>query len=289
MFLCRIKRQEYPKEGELVLAKTCSTSDDILNMELVEYGDIPGLVLSNEISKRRVRSIHQITKVGAIEVCRVLRADPGTHQVDLSLRTVEPEEKKEYLAHANKEKLAYQIMLRVARDVNIPVEKLYEDIGYGKMEEYGSLYAFFVQGKNNPGALSGVKYGEHFARDITEQFTPTSFKVRMDVDVVVYAGGITAIKRAFAAAKEAEPQAEFALLKSPTFSISCVGSDKQAAFDAVTHAGEVLRTEIASYGGSFDVTTPATVYGSKSKHALLEDEDASAKAKDASSEDEDSE
>ena len=272
MFECRIKENEYPEEGEIVVARTTSTDGDILNMKLTEYGDIPGLVLSSELSKKRIRSMHQITKVGNAEVCQVLKVDRARGYIDLSLRSVGEREKRMCLENAGKNKLAYQIMLKAARLAGVPVKRIYEEVGYERARKHGTLYSYLACAKDDPELLAGdEKYGKYFAQVLEEQFKPSSFKVRIDLDVTDAIGGVASIKAAFRQASSLDGTLEIVLLRSPTYSITKIGDSKNESFDVVNRASELVKEYIEKHGGTFSVASPAKVYGEKNKHMLLDE------------------
>lgn len=272
MFECRIRENEYPEEGEIVIARTTSTDGDVLNMKLTEYADISGLVLSSELSKKRIRSIHQITKVGNAEVCQVLKVDKAKGYIDLSLRSVGEKEKKECLENASKNKLAYQIMLKASKLAGVPVKDLYEDVGYKNAREYGTLYSYLAHIKENPEVLAkDKKYGQYFAQVIEEQFKPSFFKVRIDLDVTDSVGGIDSIKTAFRQASSLDDTLEIVLLRSPTYSITKIGNNKNESFDLINRASALVKEYIEANGGTFSVASSAKVYGEKNKHMLLDE------------------
>lgn len=44
-------------------------------VKLLEYDGIPGLILLSELSRRRIRSIHKLLRVGRVEIVMVIRGD----------------------------------------------------------------------------------------------------------------------------------------------------------------------------------------------------------------------
>ncbi|KAI5148242.1 translation initiation factor 2 subunit 1 [Enteropsectra breve] len=269
MFECRIKSKKFPEEGEIVMARTISTANNIINMALIEYGNIEGLVLNSEMSKKKIKNISQVSKIGSTEMCQVLRVEKEKGFIDLSLKKVNEKEKGECLTEFNRSKLAYQIMARVAKSVNVSISELYEDFGYSKAEEYGSLYFYFAEAKNDAAKLSGNKYGDVIKTVIEDQFKASTFKIRIDVDVSIPVNGLINIKKAFAKAKEFDPSLEVTLLKLPTYSIVKIGSDKEDSLEAVNSAAEIVRTHVEDVGGVFSIASPAQLYGEKTKHQLL--------------------
>ena len=64
---------------------------------------LKGMMLLSELSKRRIRSVAKLLRVGRTEICMVLRVDQEKGYVDLSKRRVEPEDataKEESFARA---------------------------------------------------------------------------------------------------------------------------------------------------------------------------------------------
>lgn len=270
MFECRIRSNKFPEEGEVVIGKILSVSSDVVSMQLLEYGKLEGLILTSELSKRRFKTISQLTKVGSIEICQVLKVEEAKGFVDLSLKRVSDQERHECKDSFSRNKLAYQIMVKAAKLAECTVTELYENWGYAKANELGSLFAYFSSAKDDLSILDSEPRGEFFKRVIEDQFKASSFKVRADVDVTCAIGGIIAIKDAFNKVLELDNGLEIALLRSPTFSIVKVSEDRQEAFHSINMAVGLLKEEIESRGGTFSIVSTARVYGEKSRHTVLD-------------------
>ena len=61
-------------------------------VSLLEYAGAEGMILLSELSRRRIRSINKLIKVGRQEPVVVLRGDRDKGYIDLSKRRVSPEE-----------------------------------------------------------------------------------------------------------------------------------------------------------------------------------------------------
>jgi hypothetical protein len=79
---CRMYEQKYPKVDDLVMVEVKSIEEMGAYVALKEYNDIEGMILLSELSRRRIRSINKIIRVGRLEVVVVLRVDEdkGTFQ-----------------------------------------------------------------------------------------------------------------------------------------------------------------------------------------------------------------
>jgi len=61
-------------------------------VSLLEYGGIEGMILLSELSRRRIRSVQKLIKVGRQEPVMVLRVDKEKGYIDLSKRRVGQED-----------------------------------------------------------------------------------------------------------------------------------------------------------------------------------------------------
>ena len=122
-------------------------------VKLLEYDNIDGMILLSELSRRRIRSIQKLIRVGRNEVVVVLRVDKekgskhkdifwGIHltrqgYIDLSKRRVSPEDIVKCEERFNKGKMVASIMRHVAEKTRTPMEQLYQDIGWPLNKKYG--------------------------------------------------------------------------------------------------------------------------------------------------------
>lgn len=276
MFDTRIRSSEYPEEGEVVMVKIAAVNDDIVTAKLLEYGNIEGLIMSGELSKKKYRSIHQVAKIGNAELCQVLKVDKLRGHIDLSLKRVGEKERAEGKELFARSKLCYQIMQKVAMMLNMSVKDLYSSYGYKKEEEFGTLFTLFAKSRDHPELLGEGEIAEALKKTIDEQFKVTSFKIRVDVDVATAFGGIQLIKAAFKKAKEYDDTLEITVVAPPTYSITKVCSSKEEGFTAINTSCNIIKAHMESNGGTFSISSPAKVYGDKSKLTLIEDADKTA-------------
>src|SRR2546423_14504963 len=65
----------YLEVDDLVMVEVKSIEEMGAYVALKEYNDIEGMILLSELSRRRIRSINKIIRVGRLEVVVVLRVD----------------------------------------------------------------------------------------------------------------------------------------------------------------------------------------------------------------------
>lgn len=74
-FDCSMYRKELPNQDELVIVKVKSIEDFGAFVSLLEYNHIEGMIMSSEVSRKRIRSIHKHLRIGKQDVMQVLRVD----------------------------------------------------------------------------------------------------------------------------------------------------------------------------------------------------------------------
>lgn len=99
-------------------------------VSLLEYNSIEGMVLLSELSRRRIRSIAKLIKVGRQEPVMVLRVDKEKGYIDLSKRRVSAEEAAKCEERYNKSKLVHSIMKHVAETCGRNLETLYTNFAW---------------------------------------------------------------------------------------------------------------------------------------------------------------
>jgi translation initiation factor 2 subunit 1 len=66
---------KYPEMDELVMVRVRQIAEMGAYVNLLEYNNIEGMVLLSELSRRRIRSVQKLVRVGRDEVVVVLRVD----------------------------------------------------------------------------------------------------------------------------------------------------------------------------------------------------------------------
>ena len=119
--------------------------DDGACVELLEYNRIKGMLLSSELSRKRVNYVKRLIKEGREEVLRVLRIDPQKGFFDLSKKSVKIEEIEEFKETYLKSKTVHGIMKLLSVKTQKPIEELYEMFCWPLYKKFGHAYIAFKQ------------------------------------------------------------------------------------------------------------------------------------------------
>lgn len=149
---CRMYENKFPNIDDLVMVNLfksqClirTTFEDGAYVELLEYNNINAMILSSEMSRKRVKYVKKLVKEGREEVLRVIRVDPVQGYIDLSKKSVQSEEIEEFKEHFYQSKKVHEIMKILAFKVKMDLEKLYIQLGWPLYKLYGHAYTAFKE------------------------------------------------------------------------------------------------------------------------------------------------
>jgi translation initiation factor 2 subunit 1 len=83
---------QFPEVEDVVMVNVKQVQDVGVYVQLLEYDNIEGMIQLSELSRRRIRSMQKLIRVGRNEVVVVLRVDQDKGYIDLSKRRVTPED-----------------------------------------------------------------------------------------------------------------------------------------------------------------------------------------------------
>ena len=231
-------------------------------VKLLEYDNIEGMVLLSELLRRRIRSIQKLIRVGKNEVAVVLRVDNEKGYIDLLKRRVSQEDIVKCDERYNKLKAVHLILRHCAEKFGLPLEELYQTIGWPLNRKYGHAYDAFKLLITEPLVFDDIKpTSEDVLNElklyILRRLTPQAIKVRADVEVLCFSyEGIDAIKRALKAAEAVSTetmQVKAKLSAAPLYVISVQALDKNQGVALLEKAITAVTEEITAAGGEVKV------------------------------------
>ncbi|KAM0256284.1 hypothetical protein ACHAQJ_005049 [Trichoderma viride] len=259
---CRFYEEKYPEIDSFVMVNVKQIAEMGAYVKLLEYDNIDGMILLSELSRRRIRSIQKLIRVGRNEVVVVLRVDKEKGYIDLSKRRVSPEDIVKCEERYNKSKMVHSIMRHVAEKTQSPIESLYESIAWPLNRKYGHAIDAFKLSITNPEVWDEVKFPNQVVDDelklyISKRLTPQPTKVRADVEVTCFGyEGIDAVKTALrtAEAKNTESmQVKVRLVSPPLYVLTSTCTDKAQGITRLEEAIVDIRATIEAAGGNLTV------------------------------------
>lgn len=280
-------------------------------VRLLEYNDIEGMILLSELSRRRIRSINKLIRVGRSECVVVIRVDKDKGYIDLSKRRVSPEEVVKCEEKFAKAKAVNSILRHVAELMgyksNEDLERLYEKTAWyfdAKYNKPGSSYEAFKHAVQNPNVLDECDIDEETKKclhdNICRRLTPQSLKLRADIDVAcTYYDGVDAVKRALKKGLELSTEdmpIKINLIAPPLYVVTTNTLERSEGLKRLNMALDAIKEEITAAKGVFNIKKEASVVSDqdeiefeKQLQKLEEDNQERAGDDDSDEEDEDDE
>ncbi|OQS06856.1 eukaryotic translation initiation factor 2 subunit alpha [Thraustotheca clavata] len=291
---CRFYENRFPEIDELVVVNVRSIAEMGAYVSLLEYNNIEGMILLSELSRRRIRSINKLVRVGKNEVVMVLRVDKEKGYIDLSKRRVSPEDILKCEERYNKAKTVHGVLRQVAQDTGLELEDLYQKIAWPlykkfKMEqplgaddekkvEYVHCYDVFKMGITDTSVFEGLDMApatlESLRAHIRRRLTPQPIKIRADIEVTCFTyEGIEAIREALQEAQLLSTEdvpVKVKLIAPPMYVMTTNTLDKVKGIATLQEAIEKVRTIITAKGGTISVKMEPKVVSINEEREFLQ-------------------
>ncbi|KAH9623786.1 hypothetical protein KSS87_015813 [Heliosperma pusillum] len=225
---CRMYEARYPEVDMAVMIQVKNIADMGAYVSLLEYNNIEGMILFSELSRRRIRSVNSLIKVGRIEPVMVLRVDKDKGYIDLSKRRVSEEDIAHCEERYNKSKLVHSIMRHVAETTSTDLEELYVRFGWPLYRKFGHAFEAFKTVVTDPDSIldqltyevkkigpDGQEVTEvlpavtpeikdALVKNVKRRMTPQPLKIRADIELKCFQfDGVLHIKDAMRKAEAA--------------------------------------------------------------------------------------
>ena len=218
---------ELPEENELVLATIKKIMPYGAVCSLTEYGDAEAFLHISEVAPRWIKNIHEFISEGQRVVAKVHRIDKEKHQIDISLKRVNDEEKRRKLEQVNFEKRAdrlIEVALTAAKLKKPTVQEVKDTI----LEEYGDVYTLLKEvSEKGEEALEKFKFPKAFITKLVEVAKKNIKKpvvtIGGTVKLTCHGGhGVALIREAFA---DPSKSMKVLYLGAPRYKIMLTSSD----------------------------------------------------------------
>lgn len=241
---------------------------------LLEYNNIEGMILLSELSRRRIRSINKLIRVGRSECVVVIRVDKDKGYIDLSKRRVSPEDITKCEEKFAKGKAVNSILRHVAEtlkyETDEQLEELYKKTAWyfdEKFKKQASSYDVFKLAVTDVSVLDECNLDpnthEVLLTNIKHRLTPQAVKIRADIEVFCYEyEGIDAVKQALRegmALSTEDMPIKINLIAPPVYVMTTTTMDRTEGLAALSTAIQKIEETIKKAGGAFNVKNPPKV------------------------------
>merc|ERR1719450_1258060 len=227
------------------------------------------MILLSELSRRRIRSINKLIRVGRTEPVVVIRVDKDKGYIDLSKRRVSKEDIERCTEKYSKAKAVNSIVRHVAEilgfKTNEELEDLYKKTAWyfeTKSKKQGTAYDYFKQAVADPQLLDALGLEENtktvLLENIQRKLTQQAVKIRADFECSCFTyEGIDAVKdalRAGIAVGTPEIPVRINLIAPPVYVMTCSTPERADGLSLLNEACKAVDDRIKASGGNFQIT-----------------------------------
>ncbi len=253
------KKPGLPNNNDFVLCTVKNILHHSVFVGLDEYDNLEGLIHISEIAPGRIRNIREYVKPDKKIVCKVLKVNVNTKQIDLSLRRVSVNAMKIKIDEFRQEEKAEKLLETMGKQLGMDLGKMYKEVGEKLIDEFGSLQESFNKIANSGDAiLKKLGFNEKVTNLITkvvkDKIKPPKIRAKLVLELRSYEpNGLEAIKSLLSKVKEINKKAETAeinYISAPKYSLEITTEDIRNADTII----ESLAEEIINQGKKLNIT-----------------------------------
>lgn len=247
-----------PQEGELVVASITTVKQNGAYASLDEFPGINGFVFIGEIASGWVKNIRAHVREGQRVIGKVMRTRKDGTSLELSLKSVSEERRRDRLQEWKNEQRAHQLLKVLGEKVSWSEEEI-KDQAEELSDAFGTLYSAFEEAAMQAGAMEEAGFeGEWIAAFIeiaVENIIPPFVEVRGTLTLSVNdINGVQLIRDALMAAEsltdeEAEIDVKCFYDGAPNYRLELRAPDFKVAESMWEQATTAVTQHIAEAGG----------------------------------------
>lgn len=217
------RRQGYPEEDEIVLCKVSKIFPNAVFVDLLEYQQ-NGIIHISEVSPGRIRNLRDFVEVDRQIVCKILRIDREKGHLDLSLRRVNSNQRRDKLEEIKNELKSEQLISNLATKLKRKSEDLYKEISQKIFKDYSHLYLCFKEVAVNETSLEEIGIDQSLSKELTQaiidKFKPRKVILSVEIKLQTYdSNGIQKIKQTLHSVEKTSPSIKISYLGAGRYKV----------------------------------------------------------------------
>ena len=141
-----------PEEGELVVVTVKSVKQNGVYVDFDEYPGLEGFIFIGEIASGWVKNIRSFVRDGQRLICKVMRTKKDGSSLELSLKSVSEERRRDRLQEWKNEQRSLQLLKVCGEKVGWS-EAERDSLGEDLVSSFGTLYTAFEEAAMNETAI----------------------------------------------------------------------------------------------------------------------------------------
>lgn len=237
-------------------------------MDLDEYNGMNGFLHISEISTGWVRNIERVAKVGQKLVLKVVRAERSRREVDLSLRQVTNEERRNKLIEWKQREKSMTILVMAKKKRGMD-DRQFSELLTKLQDQYGTLYdALEDAAKRGEKTFASMGLGPELVNELStaarEKIASPKYEVGSIVEMSSNAAdGISQIRKALAAGMAASSVGEIRMtyVGAPRYRVRVTADDYKQADKVMGAVLQKMEESIGKHGSFTSKREMSRKYG----------------------------
>lgn len=251
--------QELPEVGEIIIATVTKIMDQGAYVSLDEYNNIPGFLHISEIATGWIRHVEKFVKVGEKKVLMVKRVNFARSEIDLSLKQVSGDQKKQKLLELKRNEKEMTLIENLKTKAGLSrteAEKLEDVLASNFNSVYDAFTEIVSKGINVLDGLDLSKKVISAIEEISSKIQVPHVEIRGVLELTcTKPNGVEIIKKALLDAIEnKDVNAEISYIGAPKYRLTISAQDFKTAEKALKPILSSIQTGIEKKGGTFKFT-----------------------------------
>lgn len=259
---------DLPERGDIVLCTVREITSHGIYVDLDEYNGMNGFLHISEISTGWVRNIERVAKVGQKLVLKVVRAERSRREVDLSLRQVTNEERRNKLIEWKQREKSMTILVMAKNKLGMD-DRQFSDLLAKLQDQYGTLYeALEDAAKRGEKTFASMGLGPELVNELSTAAREKIASPRYEVGSIVEmssnaADGISQIRKALAAGMGASSVGEIKMtyVGAPRYRVRVTADDYKQADKVMSAVLQKMEESIGKHGSFTSKREMSRKYG----------------------------
>ena len=251
-------RVNTPEEGELVVVTVKNVKQNGVYVDFDEYPGIEGFIFIGEIASGWVKNIRTFVRDGQRLICKVMRTKKDGSSLELSLKSVSEERRRDRLQEWKNEQRSIQLLKVLGEKVGWDDNKR-ESMSEDLVSAFGTLYASFEEAAMNETSIVDAGFDGEWIKEFTEiaieNIIPPFVEIKGNLNLSINVeNGVEVIKDALSSAENyTSDKDEVSVMcfynGAPEYRIVLKAPDFKTAEDLWIEVSNVIVSKMEEYGG----------------------------------------
>ena len=247
-----------PEEGELVVVTVKNVKQNGVYVDFDEYPGLEGFIFIGEIASGWVKNIRTFVRDGQRLICKVMRTKKDGSSLELSLKSVSEERRRDRLQEWKNEQRSFQL-LKVLGDKVGWDESQRNTMSEDLISAFGTLYASFEEAAMNESSIIDAGFeGEwikEFIEIAIENIIPPFVEIKGSLNLSInIENGVEVIRNALQSAENyTSEEDEISVMcfydGAPEYRIVLKAPDFKTAEDLWVEVSNTIVTTMEDNGG----------------------------------------